>query len=120
MHEETLRVSVPGQRSFFAGHLAAWARRLEEKRIRTFATRSVYSAVSIAGRDSYEKYCYDLLIRGLCAQIVKLYVPANCNTDSAEMLETHSIDVVVLTVEEYTRLQDDLRHAAQVIEKLSR
>ncbi len=114
------KTTQPGRRSFFAGHLAAWARRLAENRMGAFAHRHVYTAITIKDAAEYERYCGELLTRQLAHEIVKRKLPMTCKTDETKMIERHSIEVVVLTLEEFRRLEADLNPAACVIEELAR
>lgn len=110
----------PGTRSFFAGQLAAWSRHLSTRFIGAFARREVITALTITDRREYERYCGQLLVNQLAHEIVKQTIPMSCKTDEEKLVERHSIEVVVLTKDEYRRLQSDLLHAAQVIEDLAR
>lgn len=118
MNDDILR--QPGTRSFFAGQMAAWSRKLSEGFMGAYAQRHVTTSLNIKDRAEYERYCGSLLIHGLAAEIVKKKLPMSCSTDDQALVERHSIEVVVLTKQEYRRLQSDLLHAAQVIEDLSR
>ena len=102
------RPPKPGTRSFFAGYLAEWARRLSDRRIQYRAERSVFAAVSVAERKAYEQYCTRLLVQGLAHEITKQAPTVECRKDDDALRELHSIDVVVLSRSEYERLRDDL------------
>lgn len=110
----------PGTRSFFAGQLAAWSRKLSEGFVGAYAQRHVMTSLTIKDRAEYDRYCGHLLANQLAAEIVKQKLPMSCTTDDVSLFERHSIEVVVLTKQEYRRLQSDLLHAAQVIEDLVR
>lgn len=113
-------ISQPGTRSFFAGQLAAWSRLLSENIVGAYAQRHVGTAVTIGDRKSYMRYCTELLVRGLSTEIVKKSLTMRCRTDDTELVEIHSVEVVILSKDEYRRLQSDLLHAARVIEEMSR